>query len=170
MFPLAALFFFVVCFMCDSKGGISFIYAMVIAGILTWLFVAAYWCLLWNSSVRWNARRTVAMLLATVGAVAAATITGFIVSEIIGRHDEELGVFVGLVMAIMLWLIATVFIWRETPAERVERIKSAARATITCPTCGYNLTGLNIARCPECGSEFTLDQLLALQPNNTDIA
>ena len=32
---------------------------------------------------------------------------------------------------------------------------------IACPTCGYNLTGLREARCPECGSQFTLDQLYA---------
>jgi len=32
---------------------------------------------------------------------------------------------------------------------------------IACPSCGYNLTGLSEARCPEYGSRFTLDQLVA---------
>jgi predicted Zn-ribbon and HTH transcriptional regulator len=32
---------------------------------------------------------------------------------------------------------------------------------MACPNCGYNLTGLREARCPECGSQFTLDELFA---------
>ncbi|MDB5303490.1 MAG: hypothetical protein JWM97_1039, partial [Phycisphaerales bacterium] len=35
---------------------------------------------------------------------------------------------------------------------------------VVCPTCGYNLTGLTATRCPECGSQFTLDELMAAQP------
>ena len=31
---------------------------------------------------------------------------------------------------------------------------------ISCPLCGYNLRGLTEARCPECGSKFTWDELL----------
>ena len=34
---------------------------------------------------------------------------------------------------------------------------------ITCPTCGYNLTGLTATRCPECGKQCTLDELFAAQ-------
>jgi len=63
----------------------------------------------------------------------------------------------------LLWLAATIFLWRETPLERVERIKGSSKSAVTCPTCGYNLTGLSEARCPECGTRFTLDELLALQ-------
>jgi DNA-directed RNA polymerase subunit RPC12/RpoP len=70
----------------------------------------------------------------------------------------------GTILAPLLWLIATVFIWRETPAERGRRVRSAGNAGIACPTCGYNLTGLSESRCPECGNRFTLDELLAAQP------
>lgn len=28
-----------------------------------------------------------------------------------------------------------------------------------CPSCGYNMRGLSAAKCPECGLEFTIDQL-----------
>ncbi len=28
-----------------------------------------------------------------------------------------------------------------------------------CPKCGYNLSGLRECRCPECGVNYTLDQL-----------
>ena len=73
--------------------------------------------------------------------------------------------FVGSVTAPLLWVFGTVLAWRESPAEHAARIASLGGAgALTCPTCGYNLTGLKGTRCPECGSEFTLDQLLASQP------
>jgi hypothetical protein len=68
------------------------------------------------------------------------------------------------VLAPLLWLIATVLIWRETPAERGRRLHAAGRSGVSCPTCGYNLTGLSESRCPECGTRFTLDELMAAQP------
>ena len=61
-------------------------------------------------------------------------------------------------------LLATVLIWRETPHERVERLSQLGTAGVCCPICGYNLTGLSTAQCPECGAKFTLDQLMATQP------
>lgn len=72
-------------------------------------------------------------------------------------------------LAILLWMIASIFLWRETAAERGKRVSGAHNA-ITCPTCGYNLTGLNEARCPECGSKFTLDELLASQASSAAAA
>ena len=59
---------------------------------------------------------------------------------------------------------ATVLIWREKPHERIERLALTGREAVCCPVCGYNLTGLTEARCPECGARFTLDQLIATQP------
>ena len=53
----------------------------------------------------------------------------------------------------------------ETARERAERLNASGRDGVVCPTCGYNLTGLTEPRCPECGSQFTLDQLLASQPS-----
>ncbi len=65
--------------------------------------------------------------------------------------------------AIVMWLIATVFIWRETAGERAARVKGPGKRAVTCPTCGYNLTGSSECRCPECGSKFTVDELMGLQ-------
>ncbi len=53
------------------------------------------------------------------------------------------------------------FCWRETRAERANRLRLMGVNAIACPSCGYNLTGLSEARCPEYGSRFTLDQLVA---------
>ena len=75
------------------------------------------------------------------------------------------GVFVGTMSAAMLWCLATIFLWRETPAERAQRLAKAGADVPVCPTCGYNMTGLTEARCPECGAQFTLNELLAGQPS-----
>jgi DNA-directed RNA polymerase subunit RPC12/RpoP len=60
--------------------------------------------------------------------------------------------------------VATVIAWRESPLERATRVGAAGGSSVACPTCGYNLTGLAEARCPECGGRFTLDELFAAQP------
>src|SRR4051794_26538304 len=41
---------------------------------------------------------------------------------------------------------------------------SAISETIRCPLCGYDLRGLTVARCPECGGRFEWTQLL--DPNS----
>jgi hypothetical protein len=68
----------------------------------------------------------------------------------------------------LLWLVATVRFWRETQEERSARLRAVGRdgggPGIPCPTCGYDMTGLNGTRCPECGSEFTVGELLAAHP------
>jgi hypothetical protein len=46
---------------------------------------------------------------------------------------------------------------------------AAFGSTVVCPLCGYNLTGLRQAACPECGDTFTLDQLAAAQPRAVDL-
>jgi tRNA(Ile2) C34 agmatinyltransferase TiaS len=62
-------------------------------------------------------------------------------------------------------MLGTLLIWRETPVERAERLahltEAAQASTPHCPRCGYNMTGLTQARCPECGSQYTLDALIA---------
>ena len=68
----------------------------------------------------------------------------------------------------IVWVLATVLVWRETPQERIERLIAAGTDAVCCPVCGYNMTGLRESRCPECGSTFTLDQLLTThtRPDN----
>lgn len=70
----------------------------------------------------------------------------------------------GGISAILLWLVSTCLIWRETKEERSSRLKGASSQTIACPNCGYNLTGLRATMCPECGTTYTIDELLSAQP------
>ena len=83
---------------------------------------------------------------------------------LVGLLEDGLGAFMGGVTAILFWLLVTVLIWRETTAERVERLRARSPRALVCPRCGYNLTGLRQATCPECGAGYTIDELAALQP------
>lgn len=131
----------------------------------TWAGVALYWCLLWRSSVRWNGRRISLTLLTALGALLVGSVVGVVAAALMPfGGGNGFGVFVGGILTIMIWLIATVFVWRETATERAQRLTTRTSSAIVCPTCGYNLTGLTETRCPECGSRFTLNELIALQP------
>jgi DNA-directed RNA polymerase subunit RPC12/RpoP len=135
------------------------------ADVITWAFVAVYWCLLWRTGVQWDKRRIAGTLLSVVGAIVAGVFAAVLSASAMGGGGDGtgFGAFIGGIIAIMLWLIATIFLWRETAVERARRATASTKSAITCPTCGYNLTGLTESRCPECGSRFTLDELLALQ-------
>ena len=137
------------------------------AGLLTWAFIAVYWWALWRKRVPWTPRRRVGAVLAAGAAAVLGALAGAAAGTVI---NEQFGAFVGSVTAPLLWVFGTVLAWRESPAEHAERIASLGGAgALTCPTCGYNLTGLRGTRCPECGNEFTLDQILASQPSRATV-
>jgi len=139
-------------------------FAFVISGLTTWAFIAIYWILLWRRSVHWSKFRVVATILTVPLAVLVAVLIGSPLRIL----DEGLATFVGSLTAIFLWVTATIFIWTETSRERRERIGSNRPDVVSCPTCGYNLTGLRQLTCPECGDQFTLDELFAAQSSKAN--
>jgi hypothetical protein len=130
----------------------------VVAGIVTWGFIAAYWVLLWREQVRWTSTR----VAATLASCAAVLIPGVAVAGIVPAlgGDAGFGTFLASVVTILLWIVATILIWRETTSERIERVRAMSDDAIACLNCGYNMTGLREPKCPECGGSFTLDELL----------
>jgi hypothetical protein len=136
------------------------VYPFVLAGVITWGFVAAYWTGVWRSAIRWDSRRSNETLFIT----AAAALIALAIGAMLNQLERELGDVIGAISAPLLWLIGTLLVWRERPDERMERLRSAGLQILVCPACGYNLTGLKEARCPECGLQMTLDQLVAAQP------
>ena len=141
-----------------SMGGVIMMWSVIYA------FDGIYWILLWRDSVRWTARR----IGLTIGSAPVAIMIGVIVAGIIPAFTKGMPLQIGALLAggfpPILWVLAAVLIWRETPEERVERLSAGARDAVACPICGYNMTGLREAVCPECGTAFTLDRLLSSQP------
>ena len=158
MFPLAFCIWFVL--MAGLHGlGWGSESALICSSAVTALLAMTYWVLLWRKSVRWRPRRIAQTALAVLG----CSLLPLAIVAAIGPPDQGITITLGSASAVTIWVILTVLIWRETPAEKADRIRQAAPDVLFCPKCGYNMTGLHEARCPECGSRFTLDQLVAAQ-------
>ena len=171
MFPLAGLVYTVMAFLGHEgflrdlfPSGDHGMWVFVISGLATWCFIAVYWLALWFGSVHWNLARLGLIVLAVGATVMGGVLIGGAVSAGFDRRMGGFGAFVGSAAAPLLWLVATILIFRETPGERRARLDQSKQALL-CPTCGYNLTGLTSTRCPECGATFTLEQLLLNQPS-----
>ena len=160
MFPMAVLLyiFVIACFETAAYRGRRTESAMFLTSdIVVWIGVATYWCLLWRSSIAWNRQRISYTFFSVLISMAIGAAVGTVAGNLMGGAGvASFGIFMGGVCAILIWLIATIFIWRESNDERMRRVASSSRGAITCPTCGYNLTGLNELRCPECGSEVAV--------------
>jgi predicted RNA-binding Zn-ribbon protein involved in translation (DUF1610 family) len=159
MLPSAALVGFIASVVTHELRIVGYPYrnrsAWIAGALATWIFVGIYWLLLWRKAVRWTTVRKRLTLLAAGGAAIVAAICGLATRFV----DDDFGFFVFTSVTVLVWLPVTVLIWRETPAERADRLRGTESA-LSCPVCGYNLTGLSVARCPECGNTFTLDELM----------
>ncbi len=132
----------------------------LVSGLVTAAFVGGYWVLLWRRSIRWNAPR----VFGSVGLALGAVVLGGLVGWLMDRLENGLGSLLFGPATIFAWLVGTVFLWRETQGERASRLDARSGTSLVCPACGYNLTGLGQATCPECGISYTIDELLASQP------
>jgi hypothetical protein len=166
MLPCAAVLYVIAVVSVDSRHLFSYPvrrYAMwFIAGAVSWTFIAIYWSLLWKASVQWTRQRVRRSLVASAVALGVGVVAGTLMSPV----DTDFGIWVGTVIAPLVWLILTTLAWRETAAERAAR--ATGQAALTCPTCGYNLTGLQGTRCPECGTLFTVDELISRQTRHSE--
>ncbi|MGB0715460.1 MAG: hypothetical protein ACPGXK_06255 [Phycisphaerae bacterium] len=71
----------------------------------------------------------------------------------------SVGVAVLVFLTIMLVMIAGILVWRDGYLRgwRAARLKPPK-----CLACGYNLSGLEACRCPECGRGHRLEELWRL--------
>lgn len=67
-----------------------------------------------------------------------------------------LGVGLLVVLVVGLAMLALFMLWRN---GYIRGWRAAREAPPACPKCGYNLSGLTHCRCPECGTEYKLDEL-----------
>jgi hypothetical protein len=137
--------------------------AIVLCTLITCAYMIGYWLILWRRAVVWTPERW-RRTSAAAGVAAAFGIALGVCLALAIPYDDEVGTVLGCLSATVFWIIATIVVWRETPAERAARLSRAGADALVCPSCGYNLTGLREARCPECGASFTLNELLAAQP------
>lgn len=131
------------------------------------LFVMA-WLAIWHGQVVWTRRRRRLTFASVLWSLGVGGVFGFVLA--LAANEWAIGlIFAGLFWFVS-WIPSTALVWRETAAERAARLKTIATGTVTCPHCGYNMTGLHEARCPECGTSYTLNELLAsLQENTGDL-
>lgn len=164
IFP-ATVLFYVVAFIFVERLMISADEeAIVFTAIPSSAFMIVYWLLLWRRSVNWTSRRIAQTLWSLGGAALAGALIGLAINFVLPQ-EGWLSAFLGVACGSVIWIISTIFLWRETRDERGARVGRGGQEAIVCPVCGYNLTGLTSTRCPECGKQFTLDELLASQPH-----
>lgn len=134
--------------------------ALVTADVVGALFLSSCWLLIWRRQVAWTPKRRLLTLLAAFWSFIPTLVVAVLVLMVRSWEDELAAILGGLTWAVS-WLASTVFIWRETAFERARRLGQISESAIACPRCGYNMTGLNHARCPECGTQYTLNELFA---------
>jgi len=164
LFPSATLVLFILFILLEDVRPLDDEEAIIVSTLLTCAYMIAYWLLLWRRAVAWTERRRWLTFVSVVSASVAGALIGFGIAAIIRYNGGVVGGVLGSLAGTVCWMIATILIWRESPAERSARLSRANADALVCPTCGYNLTGLREARCPECGTAFTLNELLAAQP------
>lgn len=138
----------------EFDDGASFLVTNVICGLL----LAVGWLLVWRREVRWTPLRRLLTLLSLLPTILFA-LAVFAVLYVINSWMHGIGIIIAGMAWALTWIACTALVWRETKSERIQRLRHLGIDAVACPTCGYNLTGLREARCPECGSQFTLDQL-----------
>lgn len=133
--------------------------ALAFASLATAPVFAVLWTYIWRSDVVWSARRVGrTMVVFAVGSMAGVACYAICTSV---RGYEEVGILAGTLWWMTIWMAGTALVWRETGVESSRRKGTGPERVIPCPKCGYDLKGLAMARCPECGTEFTLDELFA---------
>ncbi|MBX2852827.1 MAG: hypothetical protein KTR15_13915 [Phycisphaeraceae bacterium] len=93
--------------------------------------------------------------ITAIGAVAAIAVMLFGLAELTSVFNPNRSVGLGLLFT---GLTCLVFILWPTFSPSKKKPRSSGDQ-FSRPECGYNMRGLTEAKCPECGSKFTLDQL-----------
>ena len=117
------------------------------------------WIMIWRGQVDWVSRRKRLTGIAFAISAAIGLLIGLCFAAAYPR-EMEVGIIFGSMFWLFSWLASTAIVWRETAAERIARLGLNSNEVVVCLKCGYNLTGLREARCPECGEQYTLNELV----------
>ncbi len=133
--------------------------ALLVTNLVVGGLLVIGWLLVWRDVVPWTRARRFWTGASVIGTVALAFPVGYAIDAVVG--DEELAVVLAGLSWFVIWVVTVSLVWAETPVERARRLVRTRPHAIRCLKCRYNLTGLREARCPECGSAFTLDEIVA---------
>lgn len=132
--------------------------ALLISDVVTGALFLGAWILIWHDRLVW----TTGVILKTVLCVLAGLVAGGVAYFAIVAQTSSLDE-VGIVIGGLAWFAVVVggtgLIWFTEPASARRFDNADGSRPVTCPKCGYNMTGLKQARCPECGTQYTLDEL-----------
>ncbi len=156
-----ALTFFVV-----DEFSLGFTVPSVVSLFVAASFLVTAWILVWRRQVHWTRRRSLMTALSLVWSAAMGTGAGIL--TLVLQQVAGQAIRVGAMCWALVWVGSTALVWRETALERAGRINKLSSGLVCCPNCGYNLTGLEQARCPECGSRYTLNELFAALHEQTE--
>jgi hypothetical protein len=119
--------------------------------------VVLYW--LWRRSI--GARAVVLAISATIAIWISVPLLWLLIDQMFPADKEVLMLsapFMAGAFTVLLW----VQVWRRYNSRRPLR-DTTGQIDVTCPECGYSMSGLKESRCPECGHQCTIDQLIAQQ-------
>ena len=139
--------------------------ALLVTNVITAILFGLTWVGIWRKEVTWSDQRILRTALSIPASILPAYGVYLVMISLEPYLDEPAVILGGICWAVT-WLASTAIIWRDTKEERAGRLRGWGVEVIACPTCSYNLTGLREARCPECGTAYTLDQLIGAQLRN----
>ncbi|MFQ5502943.1 MAG: hypothetical protein ACE5EQ_11700 [Phycisphaerae bacterium] len=114
---------------------------------------------LWRVTIEWNLRRRIGTHILLL----AVLLVPFSVFLPPGTSVWEAFRDTMPLMMLGVWFIGTALVWRSKPpslADFTSNDPEKLEDIIRCPQCRYSLIGLREARCPECGWNSTLDDIV----------
>ncbi len=141
---------------CDDLLNLSERLSLTVAHTVGAVITIVAWLVIWRASVIWDQASRRGTLIAAAVLLGSACGSPWIPRT--GDVTEVLH-YVGPLLGAAVWFAASAryWQWREFGTQSIED-------RLRCPNCGYCLAGLNQARCPECGSVYTLEELLGYLP------
>ena len=113
----------------------------------------------------WASYRRLRRLLTTIFAVLGIwTVTPLlcVVIDITLQWGQEFLIGGTILSAIAATIILiTVKIYRHSAGRAI--VADTGDTNVDCPKCGYSMVGLHESRCPECGTQYTIDELIRRQ-------
>lgn len=127
----------------------------ITAGISSAVFCGSL-ALFWWSFRRFQTVLKSIFSIVTIWAI--VTPAAFIIEAAMQRGEEffiAAIIFLGIAASIAAIVLIMYNRFRAAPLAR-----AIVHLSMNCPECGYSLMGLRVCRCPECGTEYTADELM----------